>query len=259
MIKKYKESVYKPHNPNINNGFTLVEIAIVMMVIGLIIGGIFGGIKLIDNSNIQKTSQDLKSFESAIFTFKNAYNSLPGDIESPATELPDCTTAPCSRSGNSNDIIGSLLSMENEALTVTSEKFTMWSHLLAAGLIDKVVNQDDMTFGVGQIESPLGGGYRMNQLMTGNQISAGHPYRPWGHALRITGVPSEIVSTPANLPSHRIVPCAINESLDIKIDDGIPRLGRILTNVTCMANPADPLSRYGNPTASGSPIFIFKL
>ena len=52
------------HNKH-QTGFTLVEISIVMIIIGLLIGGTFGGMKLIENMQVNKTVQDLKSIESA--------------------------------------------------------------------------------------------------------------------------------------------------------------------------------------------------
>jgi len=81
-------------------GFTLVEISIVMIIIGLLIGGTFGGMKLIDNMQVNKTVQDLKAIESAALTFKDTYGRLPGDIVNPAVRLPSCTVAPCATGGN---------------------------------------------------------------------------------------------------------------------------------------------------------------
>lgn len=238
------------------NGFTLVEIAIVMILAGLIIGGIFGGIKLIDNSNAQKAAKDLKAIESAALTFKTIYKALPGDVQNPATEIPNCATAPCSRSGDGNGNIGSLVSIQGEALVVTSEKFTMWSHLKAADLIDEVANVDDMEFGAGQMASPLGGGYRLNQFMQGNPIAVGSPYSPWGHSMNITNVPFDIVNA-GNAANHLFIPCSLIEFIDKKIDDSLPRFGKLITNPTCMSNTADHMSAYGNPTNLGSPLYIF--
>jgi prepilin-type N-terminal cleavage/methylation domain-containing protein len=78
-------------------GFTLVELAIVMIVIGLLIGGIFSGLRLIENAQISKTIQDLKSIESAALTFRDTYGRLPGDLRNPAVRLVNCTVAPCHR------------------------------------------------------------------------------------------------------------------------------------------------------------------
>ena len=146
-----------------SDGFTLVEISIVMMIIGLLIGGTFGGMKLVEISEVSRTVRDLKAIDSGALTFKDSFGRLPGDIVSPSTRLPNCATGPCSRGGDGNRILGTAnVGVSGEALTTSSEKFTMWSQLAAAGLIDGPRNEDDMEFGAGQMTSPIGGGYRLN-------------------------------------------------------------------------------------------------
>lgn len=143
------------------SGFTLVEISIVMIIIGLLIGGTFGGMKLVENAQINKTIQDLKSIESAAVTFKDTYGRLPGDIANPSTRLPSCSTPPCSTGGNGNRVIGSWY--WGASLAATDEQFTLWSHLQAADLLSMgTKNTTDLTFGEGQPEMPIGGGMRMN-------------------------------------------------------------------------------------------------
>ena len=82
------------HSQNLH-GFTLVEISIVMIIIGLLIGGTFGGMKLIENMQVNKTVQDLKAIESAALTFKSTFGRLPGDMPNTASRLPNCSAAPC--------------------------------------------------------------------------------------------------------------------------------------------------------------------
>lgn len=121
------------HNKD-TNGFTLVEISIVMIIIGLLISGTFGGMKLIENMQINKTVQDVKAIESAALTFKDTYGRLPGDTVNPAARLPNCTVAPCATGGNGNRSLDNI-SNTWEALTPASERFTFWHHLTTADLI----------------------------------------------------------------------------------------------------------------------------
>lgn len=114
--------------PTQSSGFTLVEISIVMIIVGLLIGGTFGGMKLIENMQVNKTVQDLKAIESAALTFKDTYGRLPGDMPNTAVRLPNCTVAPCATSGNGNRTIGAAGSWMN-AIIDTSENFTFWHHL----------------------------------------------------------------------------------------------------------------------------------
>jgi prepilin-type N-terminal cleavage/methylation domain-containing protein len=56
-MKQHELQTMRFHNAPTNKGFTLVEISIVMVVIGLLIGGIFGGVQLIENARKQSNSR----------------------------------------------------------------------------------------------------------------------------------------------------------------------------------------------------------
>jgi prepilin-type N-terminal cleavage/methylation domain-containing protein len=81
-------------------GFSLVEIAIALVVIGLLIGGILKGRELIDNAKVNMTGAQLVGLEAAGRAFISNYYSIPGDMSNPSLRLPNCDAAPCSTSGN---------------------------------------------------------------------------------------------------------------------------------------------------------------
>ena len=66
------------------SGFTLIELSIVLVIIGLIIGGVLVGRDLIHAAEIRKTIKQTEQFDAAINTFRNKYNCLPGDCTKPA-------------------------------------------------------------------------------------------------------------------------------------------------------------------------------
>ena len=82
--------------------FTLVELAIVMIIIGLLIAGVLKGQALIQNARVTSTVAQLKAIDAAVSTFKDTYASLPGDMTTPATRLPNCALA-CSGAGGTGD------------------------------------------------------------------------------------------------------------------------------------------------------------
>jgi prepilin-type N-terminal cleavage/methylation domain-containing protein len=92
-------------------GFTLVELAIVMIIIGLLIAGVLKGQALIQNAQVTATVAQDKAIEAATTTFKDTYNMLPGDITSPNTKLPNCGAAPCLTAGNGDGILTNRLRM----------------------------------------------------------------------------------------------------------------------------------------------------
>jgi prepilin-type N-terminal cleavage/methylation domain-containing protein len=199
------------------HGFTLVEISIVMIIIGLLIGGTFGGMKLIENMQVNRTVQDLKAIESAALTFKDAYGRLPGDMPNTAARLPNCTVAPCATGGNGNRIYDTV--SWNEVQTIGMEKFTLWSHLQAADLLSMgTKNTTDLNFGEGQPEAPIGGGYRVTRY-NGAWWAAGS--RPVREALTTISVDSSaaIGASPSQTK------CDLLMQIDTKMDDGVPLEG----------------------------------
>lgn len=200
------------------HGFTLVEISIVMIIIGLLIGGTFGGMKLVENMQVNRTIQDLKTVESAALTFRDTYGRLPGDIRNPSARLPGCTDAPCATGGDGNRMIDG--NQWWQPMTATAERFTFWHHLSAADLANfGISNTLSMEFGEGQPDTAVGGGLRMFQ-----RSAPGYGgYSFTGTAVMI------IASSSANLltlGSHVVVECPNIRSIDMKIDDGMPLDGR---------------------------------
>lgn len=76
---------------NKQRGFTLVELAIVMTIIGLLIGGILKGQEMIQNARVTATIAQVKAIEAATTTFRDAYNGMPGDLVRAGTRVPGCT------------------------------------------------------------------------------------------------------------------------------------------------------------------------
>lgn len=62
------------------SAFTLIELSIVLVIIGLIIGGILTGQDLINAATIRAQVSQISEFTTAVNTFKVKYNYLPGDM-----------------------------------------------------------------------------------------------------------------------------------------------------------------------------------
>ncbi len=60
-------------------GFTLVELSIVLVIIGLLIGGILKGKAMIENAKIKRFQNDLQTLQAAIYTYQDKYGYYPGD------------------------------------------------------------------------------------------------------------------------------------------------------------------------------------
>lgn len=199
------------------SGFTLVEIAIVIMIIGLLVGGIFAGMKLRENAQTMDIIKQLLLYESSAIKFKEVYGELPGDIMFPSAKLPNCNTAPCNRGGNGDDLVNSpfIYSLSRSSVDM-SEVFTFWNHLLAAGFISGIRGTEDLTFGQGQPGFDIGGGLLV--VPPWYQRPSG-----WTYDARMRFMTSrwpDNISGGTGGVNH--LPCRMIENIDIKLDDGLP-------------------------------------
>jgi len=64
---------------NKQSGFTLVEIAIVLVIIGLLLGGVLKGQEMIKNAEIRSVITDVQGLTTAMYAYRDRYNALPGD------------------------------------------------------------------------------------------------------------------------------------------------------------------------------------
>ncbi|MEO5331908.1 MAG: type II secretion system GspH family protein [Magnetococcus sp. YQC-5] len=113
-------------------GFSLIEIAIVLVIIGLLIGGVLKGQTLVKNSKIKRIATDTTSVQGAINAYMDSYWVLPGDDAGSATRWG--TAAP---GGNGNGLIqGLLLSAVNVANdAATAETTHAFNHMYCEGLL----------------------------------------------------------------------------------------------------------------------------
>lgn len=115
--------------PRKQQGFTLVEIAIVLVIIGLMIGGVLKGQEMITNAKVSRVENDYKAVSAAILAYQDRYGVLPGD--DPAATTRFAGTWNGADNGNGNGVISGAWNS-----TVNSdESRKIWKHLRAAGFI----------------------------------------------------------------------------------------------------------------------------
>lgn len=117
----------------LNSGFTLVEVSIVLVVIGLLIGSILVAVNIMQSARITSTISTLQSIQSAMSTYNQNYGALPGD------DVQANARFGSGNSGGGNGIIGTTTSFNTAAALANgdgaAESRTAWGHLRAAGLI----------------------------------------------------------------------------------------------------------------------------
>jgi len=178
-----------------NSGFTLVEIAIVMVIIGLLLGGALKGQQMIENARYKAFKSELNELRAAVFSFRDIYGSFPGDIKKEKLEklLPDAIASTGSSLGNGK-IYGGYCDDNGE------ESCYVFHHLRVAGLI----SGDPNTSGkASQFETPAGGRY--DTISTGN----------WGNGIDELKILTRDVSG------------EVGQRLDSELDDGNGKTGSI--------------------------------
>jgi prepilin-type N-terminal cleavage/methylation domain-containing protein len=116
---------------NKQQGFTLIEIAIVLVIIGLLLGGVLKGQEMIENGRAKNIVNDMNGITAAVNAYRDRYHGLPGD------EAGNLATtrgwAVNSGGGNGNGLIGNAAA--SPFGTPAGEQLNFWRSLRSSGLL----------------------------------------------------------------------------------------------------------------------------
>jgi prepilin-type N-terminal cleavage/methylation domain-containing protein len=189
------------------SGFTLIEIAIVLVIIGLLLGGVLKGQELITQAKIKNVANDFNGLTAAMYGYQDRYKALPGDDPNAVTGRWTQTNAIAAVApqvfGNNK--------IEGTYNATTGETALFWQELRLAGFI------------------------------TGDLTSAAQPLNAAGGITGVqTGTPTELTNATGGLIGPLIcatsLPGKIAQAIDSQFDDGKPDSG----SVRAMTDTAPP-------------------
>jgi prepilin-type N-terminal cleavage/methylation domain-containing protein len=113
------------------SGFTLVEIAIVLVIIGLLLGGVLKGQELVNSAKVKNLASDFRSISSFVYAYQDRFRALPGDDRAANTHVNGGTiaTTPVAANVGNARINGAW-----NSTTASDETFLFWQHVRLAGL-----------------------------------------------------------------------------------------------------------------------------
>lgn len=220
-------------------GFSLVELSIVLVILGLLTGSILSGQALIRAAELRSVATDMHRYQTAIMTFQDKYMGLPGDFKD-ATRFWGRDDARCPSAGGTASIPGTCNG--NGAGTFssvlsTTETYLAWQHLALAGLIEGSYSgyvtptawTTPPVVGTDVPASKLGNAY----WTISNLSQANPPHYEYGYSdkpdirydiLLLTG------AVPAYWNGGNVLRPEEAWNIDTKTDDGKPALGSIRAN-----------------------------
>lgn len=127
-------------HPQQEQGFSLVELSIVLVILGLLTGGILGGRSLIRAAEIRSVGEDMENYATALYTFRDKYMATPGDMETATRFWGAAHTAPGTCRGTIGTGTQTCNGDNDGEIDVdsagSSERLRAWQHLANAGLIN---------------------------------------------------------------------------------------------------------------------------
>lgn len=112
------------------SGFTLVEIAIVLVIVGLLLGGVLKGQELINSAKAKSYAQDFRTIQTALYGFQDRFKGIPGDLAGANTKITGATLATTGGTVGNGQIQGVW-----DSPTATDESCLAWQHMRLAGFL----------------------------------------------------------------------------------------------------------------------------
>ncbi len=197
-------------------GFTLVEIAIVLVIIGLLLGGVLKGQELVNSAKVKNLANDFRNISTFVYAYQDKFRALPGDDSAVANHVNGGVPATTPAAGLANGRINGAWN----STTATDETVLFWQHVRLAGLATGTPTVGDLSLGDEYVPKNADGG-RIG--VTGDAVFTGAT--PW---------PANFFICSSNIQGR------FARQIDTTIDDGNTTTGtvRVLCQDVCASSAA---------------------
>ncbi len=199
------------------SGFTLVEIAIVLVIIGLLLGGVLKGQELIENAKVKNSIKDIQGISSAYYSYIDRFKAIPGDDgpNAAALQARGGSWATITAAGNAN---GLLLITQANVFANGGEEPAFWQALRAAGFIQ------------------------------GSPTAVGVAALPRNAFNGLTGVGAGVTGmTSSNTICMSGVPGKAARAIDAQLDDGVTNTGSVQVTLSASGAITAPVAADAGP------------
>ena len=213
------------------SGFTLIEIAIVLVIIGLLLGGVLKGQELINSAKVKNLATDFRNIPVFIYGYQDKFKALPGDdptIGTAIPHLPSPATACAPLGVVGKCVLGNGLIDGNwNDTTAASESYVFWQQVRLAGLTTGSTDTTSATPASVYLPVNAAGGN------IGIQSGTSSP----------TATPMKDGNTPSVAIRGTYIICSPNilgkfaKQLDIQLDDGNTQTGSMMAFDTSLGTP----------------------
>jgi prepilin-type N-terminal cleavage/methylation domain-containing protein len=220
--------------------FSLIELSIVLVILGLLTGGILAGKSLIRASELRSVASDYQRYLTAVHAFKDKYFYLPGDTPN-ATQFwgaldgnngtnSDCrgessTALTCNGDGDGQ------LCINNACASNTYESYLFWKHLANAGLIEGTYTGSSAAY-AGNTLCPATNQYAAGCNVPTSKIGEAYWLTNWmgqvsGHGQLFDGNYGNMLVLSLGYLSTSTITAPELWNIDTKLDDGKPAFGKL--------------------------------
>ena len=116
------------------SGFTLVEIAIVLVIVGLLLGGVLKGQELINSAKAKSYAQDFRTIQTALYGFQDRFKGIPGDLAGADTKIV-VGGVPATLASTPGVVGNGQIQGLWDSTTGTDESCLAWQHMRLAGFL----------------------------------------------------------------------------------------------------------------------------